>query len=65
MEQIKTVIDSIEECEQRMNDINLDENEQVFNRVGLINSGEGFGELALLSSNKGKRAARIICTQNC
>ena len=31
--------------------------------MAFLNVGEGFGELALIDSRKGKRAARIICTQ--
>ena len=46
-----------------MNSINLNENETVFKRVAFLNIGEGFGELALIDSRRGKRAARIICTQ--
>ena len=31
----------------------------------ILNQGDSFGELALIDSRSGKRAARIVCTQEC
>jgi CRP-like cAMP-binding protein len=30
-----------------------------------LNAGDSFGELALIDSRQGRRAARIVCTQDC
>ena len=63
LDKIKNIYVNIQEYENKINSINVNDNEFVFKRVVHLNEGEGFGELALIDSRRGKRAARITCTQ--
>ena len=63
--QAEEIDDQISVLEKLIADVQLTEIEVIWKRVVILNQGDSFGELALIDSRSGKRAARIVCTQDC